>query len=90
MIYKSRLPKAKKQTQEESIPQDEFFLTRGLTTSQLDLMDGYFELGDDDKEALRVIIPIFAKRNKNTYNYDRRKSNFKFSRRENGNGRHVS
>lgn len=74
MIYKSRLPKAKKQAQEESIPQDEFFLTRGLTTSQLDLMDGYFELGDDDKEALRGIIPIFAnKRNRQSKDIQLRK-----------------
>ena len=63
MIYKSRLPKA---TQvKDEVSEDEFFLTRGLTTRQLDLMDGYFELGDDEKEPLRGIIKIFAdKRNR--------------------------
>lgn len=38
----------------------EYYLTRGLTQNQIDLMEGYFTLTTEDKQVLRDIIPAFA------------------------------
>ena len=62
MIYKHRFPKVPKKQPSDELPDDEFFLTRGLTGNQLDLMDGYFGLDDASKEVLRGIVPLFAQK----------------------------
>lgn len=43
-----------------SIPKEEFYLTRGLSHSQTELMAEFSHVDDQSKEALRGIIPLFA------------------------------
>lgn len=60
MIFKHRRPRVESEA-ETIISKDEFYLTKGLSSEQVDLMDACEALEDEDKLVLRGIIPQFAR-----------------------------